>query len=318
LVIKELMMKHLFIILLSISVIPAFAIPVTGVTNDVWDVSNGTVVTNTSGALGDVGAESIFGGFDPIFGILTLFRDDQGAGFVHFVEWQTPNPVTIESFHLGAAHDEHESPFFRDANERGFDLFTLMAFNLTTNQFDIVLFDFVVPLGDDNAVHLSENAELYDPTAQFSVDKNILNIVADVDQLVSADRFRAEFTQHGPGPSNESGPRIIELDGFEEGVDSDGDGVPDIVDNCPSVSNVGQEDADGDGIGDACDDTFNISTDTVFSSNFVSPGNLVVENNSLLTINSGVTVTIPSGSNITIEFGSGVLIKLGGTLKVLS
>jgi Ca2+-binding RTX toxin-like protein len=37
--------------------------------------------------------------------------------------------------------------------------------------------------------------------------------------------------------------------------DSDGDGVPDATDNCPTVPNPGQEDSDGDGIGDACDPT---------------------------------------------------------------
>ena len=36
-------------------------------------------------------------------------------------------------------------------------------------------------------------------------------------------------------------------------TDQDGDGVPDISDNCPSVANPVQENADGDGFGDACE-----------------------------------------------------------------
>lgn len=36
-------------------------------------------------------------------------------------------------------------------------------------------------------------------------------------------------------------------------LDTDGDGVADAQDNCPSVANRDQRDSDGDGIGDACD-----------------------------------------------------------------
>jgi hypothetical protein len=37
--------------------------------------------------------------------------------------------------------------------------------------------------------------------------------------------------------------------------DTDGDGVPDTGDNCPTVYNPGQQDADNDGVGNACDST---------------------------------------------------------------
>ena len=46
-------------------------------------------------------------------------------------------------------------------------------------------------------------------------------------------------------------------------VDSDGDGVPDGVDNCPNVSNASQADADADGVGDACDNCVNVSNPRV-------------------------------------------------------
>ncbi len=41
--------------------------------------------------------------------------------------------------------------------------------------------------------------------------------------------------------------------------DTDGDGIPDALDNCPFVSNPDQKDTDGDGVGDACDNCARIA-----------------------------------------------------------
>ena len=44
-------------------------------------------------------------------------------------------------------------------------------------------------------------------------------------------------------------------------VDSDNDGLIDGQDNCPTISNPGQEDSDNNGIGDVCDTTDIVDTD---------------------------------------------------------
>jgi hypothetical protein len=56
--------------------------------------------------------------------------------------------------------------------------------------------------------------------------------------------------------ATDPGGSTSEFSACEETIastDQDGDGVPDISDNCPSVANPGQENADGDGFGNACE-----------------------------------------------------------------
>jgi len=76
----------------------------------------------------------------------------------------------------------------------------------------------------------------------------------------------ATLGQGGPPGIGENGPLTLTL---EAGVwpvvaslslpvvDSDGDGVPDSLDNCIQAANPSQLDTDGDGIGNMCDCDFN-------------------------------------------------------------
>ena len=49
-----------------------------------------------------------------------------------------------------------------------------------------------------------------------------------------------------------SAPEITLEQGLSISPDNDGDGVVNMLDNCPLISNAGQEDSDGDGVGDVC------------------------------------------------------------------
>jgi thrombospondin type 3 repeat protein len=65
-------------------------------------------------------------------------------------------------------------------------------------------------------------------------------------------RFAADFEQHCEGMP----PALFGAARFNSFIpvpDTDADGVLDIADNCPVLSNPDQADGDGDGIGDVCD-----------------------------------------------------------------
>jgi len=54
--------------------------------------------------------------------------------------------------------------------------------------------------------------------------------------------------------------------------DTDGDGVPDSLDNCPTTPNPDQADADGDGVGDACDQCVHFAgQNQVYTVRFLPP-----------------------------------------------
>ena len=163
-------------------------------TNDLWDVSQGSVVTGTSGAhvpYSDI--RDMFGGeFGGVDKGSTVFEDGEPAGFVHYVEWQTPVPVRVNAFNLFAAGDGPEFD-----NQREFSQFVLKAKSspLATN-FDLTLYTLVVT---------NHPYTFVDPV-------NAALVVANITP-VTAQNFRAEFTQYTAGRGFD-GPRVIELDGY--------------------------------------------------------------------------------------------------------
>ncbi len=161
--------------------------------SDIWDVNRGSVITRSSGDRAGFDPRDAFGGnFSTLEPAQFVFRDDRAEGFVHFLEWQTPAPVLLQSFRLFAAGD---GPIYN--NEREFARFTLKAKSSPASDYDVTLFNFIP-------------AHPY----TFQEVATSLLVAANVNPTL-AQFFRAEFVQFN-GQRGFDGPRIIELDGFSE------------------------------------------------------------------------------------------------------
>jgi len=173
-------------------------------TSDLWDVSNGNQVTANS-ALTTPDAGDMFGmvsAGSPEPGNL-IFKDGQPQGFVHYVEWMTPSEITLRSLVLNIAHDGPP----RDASYRGASEFLLYVKNSVTGEFDQLVFQFTTsnPYGDSEAPP--------DGGIQTNKLNNELRLCVNIPSTVARE-FRAEFVQYGGGSA--AGPRIFELDGYDE------------------------------------------------------------------------------------------------------
>jgi hypothetical protein len=150
--------------------------------DDPWDTSRGATVLRHSGT-GNGEITNMFGTSlsHPLEAGNTLFQDFQSQGFVHWLEWQSANPIHLIGYVLNMADDETVM-----AGNRGISEFRLYGRLLETDSW--TLLDTFSP-----SVHPYGVLEhtTYFPEQELQ-------------------QFRAEFVQY----SNEisGGPRIVELD----------------------------------------------------------------------------------------------------------
>lgn len=162
----------------------------------VWDISQGIRILSDSGleqGEGTMRAEDLFGGnlSESSSGETgsAIFQDSQPDGFTHFIEWETPAPVTVRSFGLIASHDAAFYGF-----QRAFRSFRLLARHDASEPFTLVYAENIpVPYGE----------------GPFSC---MLYLFRNLETPLLARQFRVEFVQNGQGPWH--GPRAIELYGF--------------------------------------------------------------------------------------------------------
>ena len=90
-----------------------------------------------------------------------------------------------------------------------------------------------------NGVNISTIGGIFSGSANNILFSGSSDSVGDVFNGVDIASIGGIFTAAGGGSGT---------------TDTDGDGVDDTSDNCPSVANASQLDTDGDGLGNACDD----------------------------------------------------------------
>lgn len=152
-------------------------------TKDLWDISNGSVVTSESATYPET-SPGMFGGagYADETG-RTIFSDNPPAGATQYIEWKTVGPVAVGTVRLFAGGGS-------GSTSRGFSNFVLKAKSLGSTNFDQTLI----------SQPFSDPFSYLDPGSYLAYEGAFPTVIAQ--------EFRAEFVKVGLGS------RIMELDAF--------------------------------------------------------------------------------------------------------
>lgn len=173
------------------------------ITDDLFDLSQGTQIINTSPTQPNINIGNMFGAGStaPNGDFRAFFQDRSDPN--HFIEIQTPLPIILESFSLILLRDRE----IVLGNRRGASAFRLFALNSESGEFDILLFE---QTGLGGLYGPVTSPEI--PPSPFAFPFLELRIDSSVPEVVSS-AFRAEFDQLGA-----LSPAIYTLDGFGQVV----------------------------------------------------------------------------------------------------
>jgi hypothetical protein len=160
-----------------------------GVTTDLFDVSQGTIVTNSSPLFPNFTAEGTFGSTSPqaIEGFRTIFADTPIA--TDFITFTTPTAVNLSSYRLILGEDGNGS------GNRAAVAFRLYASNSSG--------DVLSHLVSGSAIGQTYTLTYGSPQIEINDSISVPNVQF----------FRLELDRSGT-----SGPRVFELDGFGTAV----------------------------------------------------------------------------------------------------
>ena len=168
-----------------------------GVTSDIFDMSQSSVVLGSSTLLQCCGgsfAENSFGGFGGVEPPHTLFSDGPAVGSLDFINFRTADLIALTGYNAVLA-DDSDDPANPGNPNRGSSSFSL----------------FVSPDDTFTSLTLLSNTTL--PSSYSSQFGTNAILITDTFAPVTGQFFRVEITRTTAG-----GPRIREIDGVGEVV----------------------------------------------------------------------------------------------------